>query len=106
MKAGRMRDRLELMKPEVSVNRYGEEATTYTVTATAHAERVSHSGSRSDEAGEHFPDHTMKFNIRAGHEIAENWRVRHVGGYVYDVTNIEPTGRRGYLCLICVRVNE
>ena len=33
MKAGRMRDRLELMKPEVSVNRYGEEATTYTVTA-------------------------------------------------------------------------
>ena len=106
MKAGRMCDRLELMKPMVSRNRYGEEETSYVVTTTAHAERVSHSGARSNEVGEHFPDHTIKFNIRDGHEIAEHWRVRHVGGHVHDVTNIEPTGRRGYLCLICVRVNE
>lgn len=56
--------------------------------------------------GEHFPDHTLTFNIRDGHEVGENWRIKHVGGFVYDVTNIEPNLKRGYLTLTCVRINE
>lgn len=106
MKAGRMRDRIELMKPVASVNQYGESVTTYEKTVSAHAERVSHRGARSDEVGEHFPDHALTFNIRDGHEVGENWRIKHVGGFVYDVTNIEPNLKRGYLTLTCVRINE
>lgn len=44
MKAGRMRDRIELLKPVAAVNQYGESVTTYEKTVSAHAERVSHEG--------------------------------------------------------------
>lgn len=106
MKAGRMMYRLVLYKPTTTTNSFGEEQLTYTTTNTVHAERVKESGRRSEEVGEHFPAYSVEFNIRDAHTVAENWRVQQVGGYLYTVTNIIPNRDRGFLTLICERVNE
>ena len=106
MIAGRMKYKLILLEPSQVINEYGEEEPTYTETVTVHAERVKHSGNRSEEVSEHFPDYRVSWNIRDAHTVAENWRVQQLGGYLYTVVAIEPNIDRGYKTLICERVNE
>lgn len=106
MMAGRMKYKLVLLQPSETVNDFGETKISYTETRTVHAERLKHSGSRSEEADEHFPDYRTEFNIRDAHPVSENWRVRQLGGYLYTVTNIIPNIDRGLKTLVCNRVNE
>ena len=101
-----MKYRLELLKPERATDHMGAETVAYTPTRTVWAERVRTSGRRSEEAGEHFPDYSVEFNIRDAHPVGENWRVRQLGGHLYTVTNILPNLDRGYKTLLCERVNE
>lgn len=106
MRAGALKYRLKLLRPQRVEDRFGSEDTDYVETRTVYAERVNHSGSRSEEVGEHFPDYRVQFNIRDAHPIAENWRVQQIGGYLYTVVAIVPNLDRGYKTLICDRVNE
>lgn len=106
MKAGNMKYRLTIQKPERTTNAFGEEKVIYNDTRTVWAERVKFSGHRSDEVGEHFPDYSTEFNIRDAHPIGENWRVKQLGGYLYTVVAITPNLDRGMLTLYCERVNE
>lgn len=106
MRAGALKYKLTLLEPQRAADRFGAEKTQYSETRTVHAERVSATGNRSEEVGEHFPDYRAQFNIRDAHPIAENWRVRQLGGYLYTVVAIVPNLDRGYKTLICDRVNE
>jgi head-tail adaptor len=101
-----MTTRVELLKPVPSSDRFGAEFTSYEVTRTVHAERVSQTGARSEEVGEHFSSRSVRYNIRDAHPVQENWRVRQVGGYVYTVVAILPNHSRGFNTLVCERVNE
>lgn len=102
---GRMRHRITVLKPEVVTDSFGSERIEWTEVNTIHAERVAVKGSRSNEVGELFPDYSQSFNVRIQHDIAENWRVREVKGYLYSVTNIVYNYSKGYKTLICERVN-
>ena len=95
MQAGKMKYRLQLLEPVNDTNNFGEETRCYKAIRTIYAERVKTSGSRSEEAGEHFPDYRAEFNIRDAHPVKENWRVKQLGGYEYTVTNIIPNIDRG-----------
>lgn len=106
MKAGRMDQRVELMEPVRTKDGYGDERTEYVARATAWAEQVRHTGSRSEEVAEHFADHRTEWNIRTAHSVGENWRLRHVGGFTYTVTAIVENRKRGYRTLYCERLNE
>lgn len=107
METGWMKDRLELYQPCRVRNKYGEEYTKYTKTATAYAYRMAQRGQRQEEVDEHFPAYSMQFVVRREHEVEENWRVKHVGGHLYTVTNVLPYGHeRAYITLQCERVNE
>ena len=79
---------------------------TYKPTRTVWAERVSASGGRREEVGEHFPAYNVHYNIRDAHKVKENGRVKQLGGYLYTVTAIIPNADRGYKTLVCERVNE
>lgn len=105
MQAGKMRYRIEILEPVKGANRFGEQAETFESRGTAWAERVKLTGRRSEEVGEHFPDYSVRWNIRDAHRVEENWRVRQLGGYLYTVTNIIPNRDRGMLTLVCERVN-
>lgn len=106
MRAGALKYRLSILEPTRTIDRMGAETVTYTKTRTVWAERVRATGSRSEEASEHFPDYRVEFNIRDAHPVQENWRVQQPGGYLYTVTNIVPNLDKGYKTLICERVNE
>lgn len=101
-----MQDELVLMEPIHLKDKFGAEKTVWNECCYAHAERVTYRGHRSEEVAEHFPDVRTEWNIRSYHCIDENWRVRHVGGYLYTVVAITPNRRRGYNKIICERVNE
>ena len=106
MRAGALKYKLDILKPKRVTDRMGAETVEYEKTRTVWAERVKASGNRSEEAGEHFPAYSAEFNIRDAHPIAENWRVRQLGGYLYTVVAIIPNLDRGYKILLCDRVNE
>lgn len=106
MRAGELKYRLTLLQPVKATNKFGEEENTYQATRTVHAERVKHTGRRSEEVGEHFADYSVEFNIRNAHPIAEGWRVQQLGGYLYNVVSIQPNIDIGMLTLSCERVNE
>ncbi len=106
MRAGPLKYRLTLLKPLYITNAFGEESVSYVATSTVHAERVRFTGRRHEEVGEHFPDYSAEFNIRAAHHVKENWRCQQLGGALFTITNIIPNIDKGYNTLICVRVNE
>lgn len=105
MQAGKMKYRIELLKPIVETNNFGEEVETYVCVRTVYAERVKLSGNRSEEVGEHFPDYRAEFNIRDVHPIENNWHIKQLGGYEYAVTNVIPNIDRGMNTLVCERIN-
>ena len=110
MRAGPMRYRLELLRPERRVDEYGSESVTFVHAGTAHAERVKATGVRSEEAGEHFPAYSVSWNVHDAHPVAENRRVRQFSPpgqpYTYVVTNVVPLRERGMLTLVTERLNE
>ncbi len=106
MQAGRLKYKLQLLEPTRTTDRMGAEDTIYNPIRTINAERAKIAGNRSEEVGEHFADYRTEFNIRNTHTVAENWRVRQLGGHLYTVLAIVPNLDRGYNTLICDRVNE
>lgn len=108
MRAGELKYKLELLEPRRTTDRMGAEYVQYVKTRTVHAERVDMSGNISEEVGEHFPDYTVRFNIRSKHPVDENWRVRQIRpeGHLYTVTAIIPNLDKDYVILQCVRTNE
>ena len=106
MRAGTLRYKLTLLRPDAEADRFGAEVKRFTEVRTVNAERVRTSGSRSEEVGEHFADYRAEFNIRDAHPVSENWQVRQLGGHLYTVVAIVPNIDRGYKTLICERLNE
>lgn len=105
MKAGPMKTRLKILKPEKEIGKSRAEKTVFSEVKTVHAERIKLSGRYGLIIGEAFPDYYAEFNIRDAHEIDENWRVEEIGGKLYTVTNIFPNRDKGFLTLKCSRVN-
>lgn len=106
MKAGGMRYKLRILRPDVEIGELGGERPVWVPTAVAHAERVKMNGSYGLEVGERFPSYKTEWNIRDAHTVKENWRVEQLGGHLYTVVNITPNRERGMLTLTCERVNE
>ena len=57
-----MKYKLELLKPKQTTDRMGAERVVYEPTRTVHAERVTTTGNRSEEVGEHFAAYSAQFN--------------------------------------------
>ena len=106
MIAGRMRERLRLMEPVVSVDGFKAERTSWVDRGTIWAERRKESGYRHDEVGEPFAEHRAEYNIRLGHPVGEGWRVEEIGGLTYTVVATLPNRARGMVTLICERYNK
>ncbi len=106
MKAGRMKYRLKVERPEIVIDEFKAETTRWIPGKTIWAERVRNVGRRREEAGELFPDHSVEYNVRIQHDVQENWRVEEIGGHRYVVVATVPNADRGMLTLVCERLNE
>lgn len=98
--------RIRILRPEVQESSFGGKKTEFVYLKTIHAERVKATGQRRDEVGEHFPDHSVQWNVRMAQPVEENWRVEEAGGYLYTVLAIIPNKRRDFKTLVCERVNQ
>lgn len=108
MKSGRMRDRVELLRPTVTTDAYGAETTTYTVVKVIWAEVLHKDATTTEQVGEFFMDEKIDVLIRDQHEIGEKWRVHQLTGRgnLFHVKNIDPVPAKRMNRLICERVNE
>lgn len=108
MRAGPLRHyRLSLLEPNRQIDICGSEPTDYVEKKVVHAERVSVSAYKSDEAGEHFADARVQFNIRSVFEVKANWQVKDiVNDELYTVVAIIPNKNKQFNTLICEKVNE
>lgn len=105
MKAGRMEYRIEALERIEAENAFGERTASWASRGKWRAERVRLSGSRSEEAAEHFADYRTAYNIRDGHKPKEGWRIVGEDGMLYEIITIVPNRPRGMLTLNCQRVN-
>ena len=101
-----MKYTLSLLRPVTTTNDFGERVTSYEAAGSCRAELVKHTGKRSEEVSEHFPDYSAEFNIARPVVVEENWRAQHMGGHLYTVTNIIPNLEKNMKTLRCERVNE
>lgn len=107
MKAGGLRnERLVLMKPVTTTDKYGSEKVTWETVRTVRAERVKMNGRMDVEVGERFAGYSVEFNIRYPIHAEEHWRVLHIGGVLYEITNVVPNRDRQMKTLVCEKVNE
>lgn len=108
MKSGRMRYRVELLRPTVTKDVYGAESTSYTKANTIWVEIQHKDATTSQEVGELFMNERIDVLIRDQHEIGEKWRVRQLtgNGNLFHVLNIIPVPDKYMNRLICERVNE
>lgn len=101
-----MNTKLRLLRPVVSLDRFGSESVSFEEVKTVRAERRKLSGTLRNELGEMFPEYTAEFNIRYGHTVEEKWRVEEYAGHLYTVCAIIPDRVLGMQTLRCERVNE
>ncbi|MCH3980503.1 MAG: head-tail adaptor protein [Prevotella sp.] len=97
---------VDIIKPTVETNEYGEEKTVYGKADTVYASRVKISGRRAEVIGEHFPQYSAAYDVWINTDVEENWRLQEHGGMLYTITNIIPNEDRDLKTLICERVNE
>lgn len=106
MRAGELTERVEILRPERATAGSGSKTADWQPQGIWSAQLRGARGWRRDEVGEHFPDHSATFLVRASAPTGENWRLRHIGGYLYTITAVETSRRLGMKTLTCERVNE
>lgn len=106
MIAGRMKYRLRVFRPVVTLDKFHSEKLELVEWKTVWAERVKSTAYRHEEVGEHFPDHRAEYNVRIQHAIGENWEVEEIAGLRYIVVGVVRNPDRGMLTLVCERKNQ
>lgn len=104
MKAGRLTERIRLMRPEVTLNAFGERRTSYERYADIWADKVWLGGDTKTEVQENFAGARQEFLIHYAHPVREDWRVIY-DGIEYRVTAIDKNQRRNLKRVRCERIN-
>ena len=105
MIAGRMTERVVLLEPTVTRDKFGSEVTTYDDFRTVHAEVQWKSGGTNLQVSELFPDGHIEVIIRDAHPVEAKWRIR-CNGELYHVGAVALNRVKGLKRLICDKVND
>ena len=105
MIAGRMTERVVLLQPTSTEDKFGSEVVEFTALKTVHAEVQWKSGGTYEQASELFPDGHIEVIVRIAHPVEAKWRIRY-NGELYNVTAVAPNRVKGLKRLICDKVND
>lgn len=105
MIAGRLTERVKLLRPASTTDRFGSNTISYVEVATVHAEVKWKSGSTAGEASELFSGDRIEILIRSAHTVEPKWRAEYMG-VIYFVEAIEHNRLKGMKRLLCNKVNE
>ena len=89
MRAGLLKEKISILKPSCTVNKFGEEITDWIVVKVTLARLVHNGGSRTVVNGDVFLTHNKTFQVRQYVDIDEFDRILW-DGKTYRIVNIEP----------------
>ena len=105
MKAGKLRDTIEIFKPVVNTTEYGGSVTSYEFHYKTRAEVIYNSGSKTNENNEVFYSTSITFRIRYYVDVKETMRIKFQDKY-YQIISIEPNKYYNNKTIITELVNE
>jgi SPP1 family predicted phage head-tail adaptor len=105
IRAGLLNRMIEIYKPEVTINEYGEQDETFVYFKTIRAREIYNSGSRNNENGDITYNYQRTFEVRHYQPITERDRIKY-NNKMYIVLSIEPLDKENYLRIDCDIVNE
>ena len=101
IKAGDLRQRVTLLRPETAVNERGRRETTWTEAATVYAAKQDVSGREFYQAHAYNAEDIVTFTIRWRTDVNDRWRLRH-HGTDYGILEVNHLGyMTDYLRLKC-----
>jgi head-tail adaptor len=89
MKAGILKEKIEIYEPVITTTDYGDTKTTWSLFYTTHAAVMHNGGSRGNENNEVFYSTNKTFIIRHYVPVVEKMRIKFEGKY-YQITSIIP----------------
>lgn len=104
MIAGKLTERVTLLRPSVTTDAFGAESTDFTPEGVVHAQVTWKTGSLSREVSEFFPTGRIEVVIYDRHPAEAKWRVQY-GADLFQVQAVEHVRLRGMKRLYCEKVN-
>lgn len=105
IRAGLLEKLIEIYKPQITINEYGEQNEEFVYYRTIRAREIYNSGSRTNENGDITYNYQRTFEVRHYQPISERDRIKY-NGKMYIILSVEPRDRDNYLRIDCDIVNE
>lgn len=105
MRAGLLTERIDVLKPVVTVNDYGEETTDWQNIYTTKARLVHTGGNRMNVNDEIFYSYTKTFQIRNYVPVQDYYRILW-DGKQYRILDIEPDRQQQQITVKTELVND
>ena len=105
MRAGLLREVVEVWAPTTIINEYGQQETTFTLSYTTRARLLHKNGGRDIENGEVVFNYTKTFELRHYCVISELDRLKWNGKF-YRITDITPRTENMSIEVNCELINE
>ena len=105
MKAGKLRDTIEIFKPVVNTTEYEDFVTSYEFHYKTRAEVIYNSGTKTNENNEVFYSTSRTFRVRYYVYVTEPMRIKFQDKY-YQIISIEPNKYYNNKTIITELVNE
>jgi head-tail adaptor len=105
MKAGILKEKIEIYAPTVETTEYGNSRTVYSLHYTTRASVQYNSGTRTNQNDEIFYPVTKTFIVRHYVPVTEPMRIKH-DGKTYRIISIEPNKYYNDKEIITELVNE
>lgn len=105
MKAGKLKERIEIWQPVVKTTDFGNTTTVYELLKSTRAEVIYNSGSRTNENKEIFYPTSRTFRVRYYVPVKEPMRIKFEDKF-YQILSIEPNKYYNNKTIITDLVNE
>lgn len=105
LRAGLLRESIDILQPTIERNDFGEETTTWTVAASTRARVDFRSGTRLVDVNEVAAPYTVTFIIRRFYALTEYYRLRW-RGRLYSIASINFEEAKQMQTIIAQVINE
>lgn len=105
MQAGLLNELIEIYKPDISTNEYGEQVQVYIKRADTRAQVIYDSGNRNTSNNEIIYNYQKTFKVRRYVELNENYQLKYKGK-MYRILSIEDIRQYNHTVIVAELINE
>lgn len=105
MQAGLLNELIEIYKPSIDTNEYGEQVQAYTKSYETRSQVIYNNGNKSITNNEVFYDYQKTFKVRRYVEVCENYQIKYKGKF-YRILSIEDIRQYNHKVITTELINE